>query len=82
MDHICPICNGLEEIRVACDRCGCTLEDKGRLMDYFDDYSAYLEIDGTKKVDGFNTDISNNQCPHTLTCPNCGSNSIMLVGEW
>jgi len=64
-----------------CMDCGATVEDKGRYIDYFDDYSAYLEIDDMKKIDGIAADLSNHQCPHVLYCENCGKETVYLVNE-
>ncbi|WP_096201503.1 hypothetical protein [Bacillus sp. FJAT-45350] len=79
--HMCPLCNGMEPVRISCTNCSTALEDKGRIIDYFDDYSAYLDIDDMKKIDGIQNDYSEHQCPHILYCPNCHSESTLLVKE-
>lgn len=81
MSTICPICNGLESVYIVCKRCGHHVEDAGRYMDYFDNYSAYLEIDDKKKTDGIANDYVQAQCPHLLFCPHCHEQSIMLINE-
>ncbi|WP_374723686.1 hypothetical protein [Calidifontibacillus erzurumensis] len=50
-------------------------------MDYFDNYSPYLEIDGTKLVDGYPNDQKNHQCPHVFYCPNCLTEQVYLIDE-
>ena len=50
---ICPICNGLETIEFQCERCSQKMEDLGKISDYFDDYSPYMEIDWMRLEDGF-----------------------------
>ncbi len=83
MSYMCPLCNGFDANRTFhCPTCSEVMVDSGRLMDYFDDYSAYLEIDGMKKVDGFPDDTSSHQCPHVLTCPTCGSEITQMISEF
>ncbi|MBU8905422.1 hypothetical protein [Desertibacillus haloalkaliphilus] len=79
---ICPLCNNLGTVEMSCTKCHHPLEDKGRLIDYFDDYSAYLEIDDMKKIDGIQNDLKNHECPHLLYCPNCQSDKVFRVTEW
>lgn len=81
MGNVCPLCNGIDIVRAACDRCGIQLEDKGRIIDYFDDYSPYLEMEDMKKIDGIPNDYKKQKCPHLLLCPQCESESIFLVRE-
>lgn len=78
---ICPVCNGIEVVSMTCELCNSVMDDKGRLMDYFDDYSAYLEIDGMKLFDGIKDDAKNQQCPHVFYCPNCQIEKTTLIQE-
>ena len=78
---MCPLCNGLNTVSITCDTCKNNLDDQGRLMDYFDDYSAYLEIDGMKLFDGIENDAKNNQCPHVFYCPQCHYEKTVLINE-
>lgn len=78
---ICPLCNGLESIHVSCKRCGSLVKDGGRYMDFFDDYSAYLDIDELKKTDGIENDYAEQKCPHLLFCYNCNKHFIFLISE-
>lgn len=78
---ICPVCNGLEQPIYQCQQCGSTLEESGRLMDYFDDYSAYMPIDLMKLEDGIRNDARNEQCPHVYHCPSCHHDQIMIIKE-
>ncbi|HJV45697.1 MAG TPA: hypothetical protein VJ824_08205 [Bacillota bacterium] len=50
-------------------------------MDFFDDYSPYLEIDGMKKSDGILDDLKYHQCPHVFVCITCGERVTRLVEE-
>lgn len=78
---MCPLCNGIHSLTLTCETCNIILEDKGRLMDYFDDYSAYLEIDGMKLFDGIENDAKENQCPHVFYCSNCHIEKTELIKE-
>lgn len=77
----CPVCNGFFEIAFQCERCQNKMTDKGKVMDYYDSYSAYLDTDLLKKNDGYMASISDYQCPHLLVCPSCGFDEIKLIGE-
>lgn len=78
---ICPICNGFEEIKAKCSSCGSELTDSGRIMDYYDDYSAYMPIDQMKMEDGFPNDYKDKECPHLLKCSSCGSEIVNFIKE-
>ncbi|RXI99865.1 hypothetical protein DS745_13375 [Anaerobacillus alkaliphilus] len=78
---ICPLCNGIESMSINCDQCNLPMEDKGRIMDYFDDYSAYLDIDGMKLFNGIADDARNKQCPHVFYCSQCHTEKTMFIQE-
>jgi hypothetical protein len=78
---ICPLCNQLETASYSCRNCSSYLIDGGRLMDYFDDYSAYLDIDGMKQYDGIKSNGEKNQCPHVFYCALCGKDEVKLIVE-
>ncbi|THE10861.1 hypothetical protein E1I69_17120 [Bacillus timonensis] len=78
---ICPLCNGLNNASFSCAQCGKSLEDSGRIIDYFDDYSAYMQIDDMKKIDGIQTTFQNNECAHLFYCTNCHNQEIKLIKE-
>lgn len=78
---MCPLCNGITLVSYKCETCQASLDDQGRLMDYFDDYSAYLDIDGMKLFDGIEEDGKNHQCPHVFSCPNCHTEKTILIQE-
>ncbi len=78
---MCPICNGFEQVTVTCPSCGQVMEDSGRIMDFYDDYSAYMEIDELKLEDGFANTFSRSQCPHLMSCLHCGRNEIQFIQE-
>ncbi|MBS4171869.1 hypothetical protein [Bacillus sp. FJAT-49736] len=68
----CELCNGVSESTIECIQCGQEMEDQGRIYDYFDDYSPYMEIDLIKLADG--DPISSEQpiCVHLFKCRECG----------
>ncbi|WP_370529761.1 hypothetical protein [Alkalihalobacillus sp. AL-G] len=51
-------------------------------MDYYDDYSPYLEIDGMKMEDGYPEDEKEKLCPHVFYCVQCSSENVLLIHEW
>lgn len=67
MDKVCPLCNALINPEIQCKRCNGIMTDGGRIADYFDDYSSYLEMSITELIDG----APNDQCVHLFYCPNC-----------
>lgn len=77
---ICPVCNGMEQIHATCT-CNGKLVDFGRIMDYEGKYLAYEEIDLLKQNNNIANDLSNQLCPHYLTCPECDHLYIYLIKE-
>ncbi|MDZ5470172.1 hypothetical protein SM124_00285 [Bacillus sp. 31A1R] len=78
---MCPLCNGFYEMQESCPSCGNQLEESGRLMDFFDDYSPYMPIDLMKLEDGYSLDFQEEQCPHVFKCPNCGYDEVKFIQE-
>ncbi|MDP4171639.1 MAG: hypothetical protein Q8906_13585 [Bacillota bacterium] len=78
---VCPICNGMDEIHVKCGKCGNEMQDNGRVMDYYDGYSAYMSIDLMKLEDGFKDTYSGNKCPHLMHCHSCQEEYVLLIKE-
>jgi hypothetical protein len=77
---ICPLCNGFYEIHPPC-QCGSEMKDSGKEMDYYDDYSAYMEIDDLKLENGYLDDHKAHKCPHLFTCPQCSRDRIIFIDE-
>lgn len=77
MDLICPLCNGLEEYSFKCEQCNGIMDDKGRIIDYFDEYSPYLEMSITELIDGAPRD----KCVHLLTCKYCNSDKRIYIDK-
>lgn len=75
MDWVCPLCNGLEKLEVICNECHSNMKDGGKISDYYDDYSPYLPISVTGRIDGFPPD----ECIHLFYCSECGRDKRMIV---
>ncbi|HLT55130.1 MAG TPA: hypothetical protein VK057_03405 [Bacillota bacterium] len=73
----CPLCNGFSEWNIQCTNCSDIMEDLGKVSDYFDDYSPYLDLD--KEVWQENTVDHDEQCTHLYYCPTCGEEHIQTV---
>lgn len=78
---ICPICNGLRAIKVVCEDCGEAMQDRGKLMDFYDDYSPYMDIDVMKMEDGYPETYSQHKCPHLYSCIDCRKDKIIFIKE-
>lgn len=78
---MCPICNGLDQLKLTCDVCQSELIDYGRMIDYIGKYSAYMEIDPMKESNGIDHDLRDGQCAHYLTCDRCQKTSVYLINE-
>jgi hypothetical protein len=78
---ICPVCNGLREIFLFCSNCGEPMSESGRIMDYYDDYSPYMDIDLMKMEDGFKDTNSEHKCPHLYRCSSCLKDEIIFIKE-
>ncbi|MFD3156197.1 hypothetical protein ACFIJ5_04965 [Haloimpatiens sp. FM7330] len=60
MEKVCPVCNEIASKIVYCEKCGDIMNDKGRMQEYMDDYSADMPIKDEKKY-----------CIHIYKCDNC-----------
>ncbi len=80
MELICPVCNGLYTKDIKCDKCSrdAIMKDKGRLTDYYDNYSPYLPMELTNKVDGI---YSENKCFHLYKCDSCGYDKRIVIDK-
>ena len=65
---LCPVCNSFIDIELNCPNCGRVLVDGGKLMDFYDSYSAYLAQEIYQ--DGYNY-IDSGHCTHLFYCPAC-----------
>lgn len=79
--EICPLCNGFENFSGTCETCGNTMIDIGKVTDYMDDYSAYMEINLLKLVDGDVNSVKNHYCLHLTSCPICRNEQVITIQE-
>lgn len=78
---ICPVCNGIKQVTMICPTCYSNMEEKGRLMDYFGNYSPYMPIDQLKEIDGIAGDRKDEKCPHLFFCEGCETDLVLLIKE-
>ncbi len=50
--------------------------DKGAVHEYFDDYSPYLDLEMTRRIDS----VPSDQCLHIFVCEECGLESKIAIG--
>lgn len=75
MKLVCPLCNGLYKIHKLCKECQESMEDKGAVVNYYDDYSPYLLDEITNNVDG----VGKDKCLHHYRCPECGYEENFVI---
>ncbi len=79
MDLVCPVCNGLYDYKRKCVKCNTySMVDRGRLTDYYDEYSTYLPMTITNKVDGV---YSHKKCIHLYVCEKCGEDKRVVINK-
>lgn len=78
---ICPICNGFQSLVLSCQKCSFQLVDEGKMSDFYDDYSPYMEIDLMKLEDGYPENFATEKCVHLLRCSSCGEEQVYFVQE-
>ncbi|MBA2874776.1 hypothetical protein [Thermaerobacillus caldiproteolyticus] len=79
--NVCPLCNGLRELSMYCSQCQGKLQDQGKVTDYFDDYSPYMDIDMMKRADGYPTTFGYHECVHLFYCPHCHHEEVRFIKE-
>ncbi|MEW9123592.1 MAG: hypothetical protein AB2421_12865 [Thermotaleaceae bacterium] len=67
MELVCPLCNAMDNYIYLCPSCHTPMENTGAIQDYFDDYSTYLPMDITQRID----DAPHEQCVHLFYCNRC-----------
>ncbi|MDQ0232339.1 hypothetical protein [Metabacillus malikii] len=78
---LCPLCNGFESSMIQCPNCQTMMEDKGKITDYLDDYSAYMDIDMMKLFDGNLTSLEDHTCSHYFYCTSCQHEEVNSIKE-
>lgn len=79
--NICPLCNGLRKVTVYCPHCQQPMENQGKVTDYFENYSPYMDIDMMKLVDGYPYTLANHECVHLFYCPCCRQEEVRFIKE-
>ncbi|GEN47082.1 hypothetical protein [Alkalibacillus haloalkaliphilus] len=79
--YLCPLCNGLEQHSLTCSKCDSQIDDQGKMTDYFDDYSAYMDIASMKLLDGDRESKANHQCLHYFYCKECNAEEVKAINE-
>ncbi|WP_432408830.1 hypothetical protein [Wukongibacter sp. M2B1] len=77
MELICPLCNGLQEYNIECQNCNEKMSDRGRIAEYYDNYSSYLDISITEKIDG----VPNDKCVHLFSCISCNKDKRITIDK-
>lgn len=73
----CGMCNGWITEEMPCPRCRGTMYDKGRAVDFLDEYSPYLDMKYTEMVDGDPDSSITDDCVHVFVCNKCGFQDIL-----
>lgn len=76
----CPLCNGYSTFADKCPQCYGNLVDYGPVSYLLASYSPYRPIEEMKRSDGL-IDATSHLCPHTVFCPHCGYNRIVMITE-
>lgn len=79
MMAICPLCNALDAQTYSCPTCASLLQDYGKIVDYLDTYSAYLDQDLLLQVDGLTQNNSQQHCVHVFYCAACNTETDITV---
>lgn len=71
----------MQQVVVRCKTCSTEMEDKGRSVDYLDDYSPYLDDEGLKLVDGDTDSSEEHECVHLFYCRTCQDHMDYPISE-
>ncbi len=75
MELVCPLCNAMVSYLLKCPKCNHSMENTGAIQDYFDDYSTYLPMELTQRIDG----VPHDQCMHLFYCSHCNSDKRVSI---
>ncbi|HEY4553841.1 MAG TPA: hypothetical protein VIG80_11645 [Bacillaceae bacterium] len=78
MEH-CLYCNWSAYEQISCPNCSSGMSDMGKIYDYYDDYSPYMDIDLNKLVDGDPASAAREECVHLFQCSVCGEEEEVTV---
>ncbi|MGE8205104.1 hypothetical protein ACQKP0_11110 [Heyndrickxia sp. NPDC080065] len=68
----CTLCNGINDEVLLCPACDGIMQDQGRIYDFYENYSPYMDIDLVKLEDGDPNSSKKNECVHLFKCSSCG----------
>ncbi len=71
MMFVCLVCNGMESFSYTCPACHTEMRDGGKVVDFYGDYSPYIEIEDGKMIDGDPVSSDEHRCIHFGVCPAC-----------
>ncbi len=74
MEYGCPVCNGLITFAEECNKCKQTMEDLGRIEDFYTPYSPYEEQDDLAILQE-----STHNCIHLFHCLECNNDQQILI---
>lgn len=80
MEQVCPLCNGLEEIKKQCPNCGEQMKDGGKIEDFYGPYSPYMDKNLLSPPE-VTMENSQGVCIHLVYCPKCGTDQRFLINE-
>ncbi len=75
----CGLCNGWGETQRSCPKCEGRMKDQGRVTDFLDEYSPYLDLTYTDLVDGDIDSSLQDECVHLFVCEACGLQDIQTT---
>ncbi|QNG62019.1 hypothetical protein H4O14_18700 [Bacillus sp. PAMC26568] len=80
--YMCHLCNGFQSNTYAsCPNCKTIMMDHGKITDYLDAYSAYMEIETMKLFDGAIDSLEVHHCVHLFSCSNCMHEEMIEIQE-
>ncbi|WP_194842028.1 hypothetical protein [Gracilibacillus salitolerans] len=79
--YICYLCNGLEKMEHRCPVCDAHMLDGGKVVDYYDDYAPYIEMNDAQLIDGIPNSSASHQCVHVGVCSACNYTVELVVYE-
>lgn len=79
--YICYLCNGLKKMEKKCPVCDAHMLDGGKVVDYYDDYAPYIEIEDAQLIDGIPDSSISHQCVHVSVCSACNYTEEIIINE-
>ncbi|KAB8139045.1 hypothetical protein F9U64_02280 [Gracilibacillus oryzae] len=79
--YLCYVCNGLEKLDAQCPQCQKSMHDAGKVVDYYGDYAAYIDIHDAQLIDGIPSSAEEHQCVHLGICSACNYMEEVIVNE-